>query len=71
MTFDDGTGGDAEHPALNNLMHKTQLFATLYMKQHGQLYADIDGDIAQPIQQAVNILYRYIVKWVVSDMNES
>ena len=71
MTFDDGTGGDAEHPALNNLMHKTQLFATLYMKQHGQLYADIDSDKAKPIQQAANILYRYIIKWVVDDMKEN
>lgn len=70
-TFDDGTGGDAEHPALNDLMHKTRRFATLYMKQHGQSYADIDGERAEPIQQAINILYRHIVKWVVDDMNES
>lgn len=69
-TFDDGTGDDAEHPALNDLMHKTRRFAILYMKQHGQLYADIDGDKAKPIQQAINILYRHIVKWVVNDMNE-
>lgn len=71
MTFDDGIGGDAEHPALNNLMHKTQLFANLYMKQNGQLFDDIKGDQAKPIQQAVNTLYRYIVRWIVNDMKES
>lgn len=70
VTFDDGTGDDAEHPALNDLMHKTLRFATLYMKQHGQSYADIDGKRAEPIQQAINILYDHIVKWVVDDMNE-
>ena len=70
-TFDDGTGDDAEHPALNDLMHKTRRFATLYMKQNGQSYVDIDGKRAEPIQQAIDILYRHIVKWVVSDMNES
>ena len=69
-TFDDGTGDDAEHPALNDLMHKTRRFATLYMKQHGQSYVDIDGNRAEPIQQAIDILYFHIVKWVVDDMNE-
>lgn len=69
-TFDDGTGDDAEHPALNDLMHKTRRFATLYMKQHGQSYVDIDGKRAEPIQQAIDILYFHIVKWVVDDMNE-
>ena len=69
-TFDAGTGDDAEHPALNDLMHKTRRFATLYMKQHGQSYVDIDGKRAEPIQQAIDILYFHIVKWVVDDMNE-